>query len=106
MAEQKHTEGEQKRTEHRGQTHGEGEQKHKGHMGSEEGGAGGGRTSGASEQKGQMTVEEAGKMGGEIRKQELGSEGYSELGKKGGQRVRELIEEGKEKEKEREEGNG
>ena len=34
-------------------------------------------------------------MGGEARKEQLGPEGYAELGHKGGQRVRELIEAGK-----------
>ncbi|MFN7147353.1 MAG: DUF2383 domain-containing protein [Myxococcota bacterium] len=46
---------------------------------------------GSSEGRG-MTVREAGRLGGERRREELGSEGYAEIGKKGGQRVRELIE--------------
>ncbi|MBP1473646.1 hypothetical protein J7I44_05000 [Frateuria sp. MAH-13] len=45
--------------------------------------------------KGDMTVREAGHKGGEARKDELGHEGYQKLGEKGGQRVSELVDEGK-----------
>ncbi|MBI3946057.1 MAG: Em GEA1 (EM1) [Armatimonadetes bacterium] len=55
----------------------------------------------AKREEGEMTVREAGRKGGEIRKRELGREGYSELGKKGGHRVRELIEKGKQAEQRR-----
>ncbi len=57
--------------------------------------------------KGEMTVEEAGRKGGEKTAKTHGHEFYEEIGhkggeiggKKGGQRVKELIEEGKESEK-------
>lgn len=47
---------------------------------------------------GDMTVEEAGRLGGEKVKAERGEEFFSEIGHKGGQRVKELIEEGKQAE--------
>jgi general stress protein YciG len=45
--------------------------------------------------KGNLTVREAGRLGGEKVLQERGVEFYSEIGQKGGQKVRELIERGK-----------
>jgi general stress protein YciG len=50
--------------------------------------------------KGKMTVEEAGRMGGEKTAETHGEEFYSEIGRKGGQKVRRLIREGKEHEEE------
>lgn len=51
---------------------------------------------------GQMTVREAGrkggKKGGQTTKQRYGRAFYSDIGSKGGRRVRELIEEGKKSE--------
>jgi general stress protein YciG len=46
--------------------------------------------------KGKMTVEEAGRMGGLKTARTHGEEFYSEIGSKGGQRVRKLIQKGKE----------
>ena len=45
--------------------------------------------------KGKMTVEEAGRLGGEKTARTHGPEFYSEIGSKGGQKVRRLIQEGK-----------
>lgn len=45
--------------------------------------------------KGKMTVEEAGRRGGEKTAKTHGPEFYSEIGHKGGQKVKRLIEEGK-----------
>ena len=50
--------------------------------------------------RGKMTVEEAGRMGGERTSETHGEEFYSEIGRKGGQKVRKLIKEGKEHENE------
>jgi general stress protein YciG len=54
----------------------------------------------SAKKKGKLTVEEAGRMGGEKTAQTHGQEFYSEIGHKGGQKVRRLIREGKEYEKE------
>jgi len=53
-----------------------------------------------SRKKGKMTVAEAGRMGGLKTSETHGSEFYSEIGSKGGQKVRKLVEEGKEHEEE------
>ncbi len=58
----------------------------------------------AEKDKGKMTVSEAGKMGGQATSSTHGREFYSDIGQKGGSkggpRVRELIQEGKEHEEE------
>ncbi|HWQ20378.1 MAG TPA: KGG domain-containing protein [Methanotrichaceae archaeon] len=53
------------------------------------------KSTGAEENKGTMTVKEAGHIGGEKTAETHGHEFYEEIGHKGGQRVRELIQEGK-----------
>ena len=52
---------------------------------------------GKSEAKkgGGMTVREAGRKGGEVTSKRHGQSFYQEIGQKGGQKVRELIEQGK-----------
>jgi hypothetical protein len=52
------------------------------------------KKSGKSE-KGTMSVQEAGRRGGKRTSQTHGRDFYEEIGRKGGQKVRELIEEGK-----------
>jgi general stress protein YciG len=42
-----------------------------------------------------MTVSEAGRRGGEATKQKYGQQFYERIGRKGGQKVKRLIEEGK-----------
>jgi len=49
----------------------------------------------AKGKKGTMTVQEAGRRGGQRTAQIHGSEFYKDIGHKGGQRVKELIAEGK-----------
>ena len=48
-----------------------------------------------AEKKAEMTVREAGHKGGSTTKQRYGEGFYEEIGRKGGQKVRELIERGK-----------
>jgi len=55
----------------------------------------------ASENKKDLTVQEAGRMGGQTTKQEVQSgelpkDFYSEIGHQGGQKVKDLIDKGKE----------
>lgn len=49
----------------------------------------------AKETKGAMTVAEAGRKGGNTTSKKYGPEFYSQIGHKGGQKVKRLIEEGK-----------
>ncbi len=51
-------------------------------------------------EKGKMSVGEAGRMGGETTSETHGREFYQDIGHKGGQTVRKLIQEGKEHEEE------
>ena len=47
-----------------------------------------------------MTVEEAGRMGGRKTAEIHGPEFYSEIGSKGGQKIRRLVREGRQRENE------
>ena len=48
-----------------------------------------------TEERRGMTVREAGRKGGEVTSQRHGPQFYEEIGRTGGQRVKELIEQGK-----------
>jgi general stress protein YciG len=48
--------------------------------------------------KGEMTVKEAGRKGGETTKRTHGHDFYVQIGHKGGQKVRDLIQRGKQNE--------
>ena len=50
---------------------------------------------GAKPSGGGMTVREAGRKGGEVTAQRHGPQFYEEIGRKGGQKVKQLIEQGK-----------
>ncbi|HEU4754472.1 MAG TPA: KGG domain-containing protein [Armatimonadota bacterium] len=54
-----------------------------------------GKTGGAKQSGGGMTVREAGRKGGEVTAQRHGPQFYEEIGRKGGQKVKQLIEQGK-----------
>jgi uncharacterized protein len=45
--------------------------------------------------RGAMTVREAGRKGGEVTAERHGPQFYEEIGRKGGQKVKRLIEQGK-----------
>ena len=49
----------------------------------------------SKEKKGAMSVSEAGRKGGETTSSRYGHEFYEEIGHKGGQKVKKLIEDGK-----------
>ncbi len=53
------------------------------------------KSSSKRDTKGTMTVQEAGRRGGMKTAQTHGKDFYEEIGHKGGQKVKELIEEGK-----------
>jgi uncharacterized protein len=50
---------------------------------------------GGERPRGGMSVREAGRKGGEVTAQRHGPQFYEEIGRKGGQRVKQLIEQGK-----------